>query len=225
MDERFHENAKEIRSSITRQECYPAQFRAALMNVPAIERDMWVDAVFGLEELPEDSSELPKGCVPYLPCAIDVLLRIADLVPVRATDVLVDIGAGLGRAAVLMHLLTGASAIGIEVQLGHVAVARELVNRLHLSRVTFVAGDAGQVAPDFAAGSVFFLYCPFSGERLVTLLGHIEAIARTREVYVCAVDLPLPPCEWLERVGPEAGDLGVYRSQAFSMEELRLRPQ
>lgn len=217
MDERFHENALQIRSAITQQKCEPVQFRAALMNVPAIERDTWVDSVFGLDNLLDDGPELPSGCVPYLPCAVDVLLRIADLVPVRATDVFVDIGAGLGRAAALMHLLTGASALGIEVQSGHVAAARELVNRLNISRVTFVHGNAVQGASEFAGGSVFFLYCPFSGERLVTLLKHFEAIARSRRICVCSVDLPLPPCEWLEREGEDVGDLAIWRSRTSAI--------
>lgn len=212
MDEHLHESAHQVRSAITQQKCDPVQFRAALMNVPAIERDTWVDAVFGLDNLLEDGPELPSGCVPYLPCAVDVLVRVADLVPVCATDIFVDIGAGLGRAAVLMHLLTGASAMGIEVQSGHVAAARELVNRLHLADVTFVHGEAVQGACEFTAGSVFFLYCPFSGERLVKLLGHLEAITRKRSIRVCSVDLPLPPCEWLERVGSEVGDLSIWRS-------------
>jgi len=214
VDERFHEDANRVRLSITQGQNDPAQFRAALVGVPFIDRDAWVDAVFSLDELLEDSPELPNGCVPYLPCAVDVLLRVADLVPVSSTDVFVDIGAGLGRAAVLMHLLTGASAIGIEVQSGHVNAARVLATRLRLTDVRFVAGDAVQAASEFAAGSVFFLYCPFSGERLVKLLKHFEAIARTRQICVCSVDLPLPPCDWLERVGEQMGDLAIYRSIA-----------
>lgn len=213
MDERFHESADRVRLSITLGQCDPAQFRAVLMNVPFIDRDAWVDAVFGLDELLDDGPELPSRCVPYLPCAVDVLLRVADLVPVGSTDVFVDIGAGLGRAAVLMHLLTGASALGIEVQTGHVNAARALATRLCMTNVKFVAGDAVQAAPEFALGSVFFLYCPFSGERLVKLLEHFEAIARTRPICICAVDLPLPSCSWLERVGPEAGDLAIYWSK------------
>jgi precorrin-6B methylase 2 len=152
-------------------------------------------------------------------------VHVADLVPIRSADVFVDIGAGAGRAAVLMHLLTGASAIGIEVQSGHVDVARALAVRLCIADVTFVVADAVQVAPDFATGSVFFLYCPFSGERLTTLLGHFETIARTRPICICCVDLPLPPCSWLERVGPDGGELSIYRSMATSIAELRLWPQ
>ena len=61
-------------------------------------------------------------------------------------------------------------------------------------------------------GSVFFLYCPFAGERLARVLGNLEDIARTRELRVCCIDLPLPPCSWLTLDPPLAGDLAVYRS-------------
>jgi SAM-dependent methyltransferase len=216
VDERFRESADRVRSSIMQGICGPAQFRAALMDVPFVDREVWVDAVFGLDELPEDGPELPSGCVPYLPCAVDVLLRLVDNVPFHSTDVFVDIGAGVGRAAALVHLLAGVSCVGIEVQSKHIDAARGLALRLGLSRVTFVSGDALQLPEQFSAGSVFFLYCPFSGERLVKMLGHFESIARERLIYICAVDLPLPPCAWLERMELEDRDLAVYRSKTFA---------
>lgn len=215
MDERLLRNAEEIRASITQGTCDPLRFRAALTNVPVLERDAWIDAVLGLDEIPADGPELPKGCVPYLPCATDVLLRIADQLPVHSTDVFVDIGSGLGRAAVLMRLLTGTSIRGIEVQSSHVNAAREMVHRLHLANATFVQGDALATVEELATGTVFFLYCPFSGERLDRFMANLEEVARKRSISVCLVDLPMPPCPWLERVGPESGDLGMYRSNLW----------
>jgi len=44
----------------------------------------------------------------------------------------------------------------------------------------------------FRTCSVFFLYRPFGGERLARVLGDLEHIARTRELRVCCIDLPLP---------------------------------
>lgn len=213
MDERFRESADHVRSLIVQGVCVPAFFRTALMAVPFLDRDVWVDAVFGLDELPEDGPELPIGCVPYLPCAVDVLLRLVDNVSFHSADVFVDIGAGVGRAAALIHLLTGVSCVGIEVQSKHIDAARGLALRLCLSHVTFVPGDALQVTEQFFQGSVFFLYCPFSGERLVKMLEQLDLMARERLIYICAVDLPLPPCAWLERAELEDGDLVVYRSK------------
>lgn len=181
--------------------------------MPPGERDAWVDRTLGLGAPPEDGPELPRGCVPYLPCSVDALLRLTEEAPVRAADVFVDIGAGVGRAAVLVHLLTGAAAVGIDIQPALVAAARELVSRLRLSGVSFIEGDAVTGAAALTAGSVYFLYCPFSGERLVRLLAGLEAVARTRSIRIGCVDLTLPPCRWLRPAPPRSVDLLIYTSE------------
>lgn len=190
----------------------PALFRDALTSVPPVERDPWLDLVLGLDEIPEDGPELPRGCVPYLPCPVDVLLRAVDLAGVAASDVFVDVGAGLGRAAVLAHLLTGAAAIGLEIQPALVAASRDLTRRLGVSRFSAVEGDATDLTGSMTSGSVFFLYCPFSGARLEKVLTELETIARTRPIRVCCVDLPVPPLPWLTLVSPASDDLAVFRS-------------
>jgi SAM-dependent methyltransferase len=189
----------------------PALFREALTSVPPAQRDPWLDLVFGLEEVLEDGPELPRGCVPYLPCPVDALLRAVDHAGVHSSDVFVDIGSGLGRAALLAHLLTGAASIGLEIQPALVRASRDLARRLGVSRSSAVEGDAVGLAGHIAIGSVFFFYCPFSGDRLEKVLTDLEAIARTRPIRICCVDLPLPPRPWLTLVSC-SGDLVVYRS-------------
>lgn len=189
----------------------PATFRAAIDAVPPADRDEWLDRVLGLGELPEDDPELPSGCVPYLPSSVDTLLRVVDRVPIRATDVIVDVGAGVGRAGAFLHLVTGASVIGLEIQPRLVRASRELAARIAAPQMKCVEGDAAHLATYITIGSIFFLYCPFSGDRLAKVLAGLEPIARTRPIRVCCVDLPMPPCPWLaaESFGP---DLEVYRS-------------
>jgi predicted RNA methylase len=137
---------------------------------------------------------------------------MVDQARVRSSDVFVDVGSGLGRAAACVHLLTGAAVIGIEVQSRLVRAARELATRLVLPRVSYIEGDAATLTRVIATGSVFFFYCPFSGDRLVNLLGDLEVIARARPIRVCCLDLPLPPCPWLTLESPPTGDLSIYRS-------------
>jgi SAM-dependent methyltransferase len=206
------ESADRARWQIQHEQHDPAAFRAALLSVAPTARDAWVDRVLGLRDLPDDGPDLPRGCVPYFPCSVDALLRVVEQARVRSSDVFVDVGSGLGRAGAFVHLLTGAQVIGIEVQPGLVRAARELTTRLALSRVSCLEGDAVTLTGSMATGSVFFFYCPFSGERLVKVLGDLEVIARTRMIRVCALDLPLPPCPWLTRESPVAGDLAIYRS-------------
>jgi SAM-dependent methyltransferase len=180
--------------------------------VPAAERDGWVDRVFGLGELPPDGPELPRGGVPYLPCPVDTLLRAIELADVRSGYAFVDIGSGPGRATALTHFLTGAGAIGIEVQSTLVRLARDLSARLNAPRATVVQGDAAELTRYIPIGSVFFLYCPFSGARLERVLDDIEEIAEVRTVRVCSVDLPLPSRPWLTPVSLSDA-LAVYRSR------------
>jgi SAM-dependent methyltransferase len=212
VDEGERESADRAWSMIAGGRCDPAQLRAMLGGVPPAARDAWVDRALGLEAIPEDGPELPRGCVPYLPCPVDALLRLVEHAAVGPEDVFVDVGSGVGRAAALVHLLTGASAIGVEVQPALVSASRDLAARLRLPSVSFVQGDAAEIIPTRAVGSVFLLYCPFSGERLAKLLADLEPVARTRAIRLCCVDLPLPPCGWLEKVPSVGNDLVIYRS-------------
>jgi SAM-dependent methyltransferase len=212
VEEAHRASAELMRSLIASREATPDGVRAAITRVPPSERDAWLDLVLELDPLPDDGPELPRGCVPYLPCSVDALLRIVEHARVQSSDVFVDIGSGLGRAAALVHLLTGAAAIGLEIQRGHVAASRALTTRLSLSRLSIVEGDAASLTGYIVIGSVFLLNCPFSGARLGRVLAELEPIARTRPIRVCCVDLPLPPCPWLTLASPPWGDLAVYQS-------------
>ena len=214
MEESHRADAERIRSSLSRERLPPSEFRAALTNVPPLDRDAWVNVVFGLDALHEDGPELPPGCTPYLPCPVDALLHMVEHAEVQPDDVLIDVGAGVGRAVALVHLLTGAAAIGIEIQPALVDQARDLSRRLNLDHVAPVEGDAVELTRFMMIGSVFFLYCPFSGARLEKVLDELEAIARTRPIRVCCVGLPPLSRPWLTLASavPEADDLAVYRS-------------
>lgn len=189
----------------------PRAFRAALSSIPEHERAGWLDHVFALDPLPADDPKLPRGCVPYLPSPVESLLRLVELAPVHANDLFVDIGSGLGRAAALIHLLTGAAAIGIEIQPALAHAARALAARLNAPRLSVIEGDAAELIDQVSDGTVFFLYCPFSGARLERLLDSLEPVARAHPVRLGALDQPLPARPWLEPFA-HTNNLTLYRS-------------
>ena len=209
-----------MRTLLSSARATPALFRDALTSVPPVDWDSWVDMVLGLDGLPEDGPELPRGCAPYLPCPVDALVRAVEIANVQPSDVFVDVGAGLGRAALLAHLLTGAAAIGIEIQPALVRASRELARRLGVARFSAVDGDAVDLTGYIMVGSVFFFYCPFSGARMEKILTDLEAVARTRSIHVCCVDLPFSPRPWLALVSPSSNGLAVYRSTTRAGAEL-----
>lgn len=211
MEHSSHRETERLRQLLSTGTVSPTDFREALSKVSARERDGWLDRVFGIDELTDDGSDLPRGCVPYLPSSVDTILHMVDLAKVQATDVFVDIGSGLGRTMALTHFLTGAGAIGLEIQAELVHASRSLAARLNAPRIAVIQGDAAELARHLLVGSVFFLYCPFSGERLDRVLDDLGMIAQTRPIRVCTVDLPLPPRSWLAPVA-RAGSLAVHQS-------------
>jgi hypothetical protein len=215
VDDSLRETADLMRSRLVRGDVSPAVFRASLTSVPSTERDAWVDRVLGIRTVAEDGPDLPRGCAPYLPCAVDSLLRVIERANVESSDVVVDVGAGVGRAMTLVHLLTGSGVIGVEIQPELVREARGLAASLNVSRAPVVTGDAAQLTGFLTIGTVFFLYCPFSGARLEKVLSDLEPIARTRPIRIACVDLMLPPRPWLTVASSLSSDVIVYRSTFF----------
>lgn len=84
----------------------------------------------------------------------------------------IDIGSGLGQAAILFHLLTGIPAEGIEIEPAYVQYARSCTDKWGLGQVSFQASDARQA--DFSKGSIFFLYTPFKGQMLQDVLHRLK---------------------------------------------------
>ncbi len=209
VDAEARKRALEARSAIEQGQHEPTRFRAALLSTSPHDRDAWVDLVLGLEEIPDDGPDLPRGCVPYLPCPVDSLIRAIDAADVRASDVFIDVGSGAGRTAALVRLLTGASVLGVEIQTALVRASRNLAKRLRSWSFDTLECDATMLPG--LAGSVYFLYCPFGGEHLTAFLSTLEPVARSRTVRVCTVDLPMPTRPWLSRERTDK-ELSVYRS-------------
>lgn len=187
-------------------------FREALLAVPPRDRDVWVDAQLGLGAAPGDDATLPRGCVPYLPCPVDAIVRGLAMAEVTADDVVVDVGSGVGRAALLVRQLTGATVVGLEIQPSLVRASRTAIARANVDRVTILEGEATALAATTTEASVFFLYCPFSGARIERLLDAIAPHAAARQIRVCTVDVPLPPRPWLIPASDVSADVVVFRS-------------
>lgn len=215
-----HAAARALRRSFVRDglTLTPASFRARLSEVPEGDRDAWLDRLWDSEELPDDDPRLPRGCVPYLPCPVDTVLEALRHAAVISDDVFVDVGSGLGRTAALAHLLTGAGCIGLEIQPDLVHAARGRAAWLNLERARFIEGDAADLIRFITVGTVFFLYCPFGGERLRRVFAELELLARIRPIRVCCVGLPSLDLPWLEPVPSTPVDVDVYRSTRHGLD-------
>lgn len=184
-------------------------FTKRLRAVPKDERDEWIDEVLALDPIPPDDG-LPRGAVPYLPCGVAEIMAMLQETQLRADDVFVDVGSGLGRVSILAHLFTGARAHGIEIQKHLAHRAMETSRDLKLDAVTFEHGNAADTLPE---ATVYFFYAPCNGEMLARVMQRLHEVAQKHPIRICTVDLRLPDVAWLvERDTPFAA-LSVYHSQ------------
>lgn len=180
-----------------------------LASLPAPERDAAVEEYLGIRDAP-DSSTPGEHLVGHHASGVAPIVRMLMEVPVAADDVVVDLGAGLGKVVLLTRLLTGATARGIEIQPALVRRAREAATRCR-AEVCFLEGDVR--AADLEDGTVFFLYVPFTGPVLAEVLGRLRAVASRRAIVVCSLALDLErEAPWLDRRSLDSFWLAIYDS-------------
>ena len=177
--------------------------------------DELIGGVFEFEE-PEDReiSREPE-IVFYQPTPARHIFHMIGLASLTASDVLVDLGSGLGHVPLLVSICTPARSIGIEMETAYVERARQCAERLNLDRVAFLQQDAR--AADFSTGTVFYLYTPFTGSILRTVLDRLRREAASRPIRICTYG----PCTsviavepWLEASAvPEPDQIALFSSR------------
>jgi protein-L-isoaspartate O-methyltransferase len=178
--------------------------------------DIFINGVLGIASPPEETRALEPGMIAYHPTPTRVIFALMAHAHLSAHDVFYDLGSGLGRVALLTGLLTDAQVRGIEFEPAYCAYAQERAHNLNLSRVTFRNGDAREA--DYTDGTFFFLYTPFTGRVLQTVLARLETEARTRPITIaaygaCTRDVAQQP--WLQPTGQQAFEydtLALFRS-------------
>jgi hypothetical protein len=144
--------------------------------------DVFVNGVLDIRNAPEETRSLESGMIGYHPTPARVILAVLAHTHLSATDVFYDVGAGLGRVALLAGLLSAAQVKGIEVEPAYCAYAQERADSLRLSRVCFLNVDAR--AADYTDGTVFFLYTPFTGHMFQAVLDKLDSEARVYPVTI-----------------------------------------
>jgi hypothetical protein len=130
----------------------------------------------------------PPEMVFYQPTPARHIIDAVARAGIGADDTVMDLGAGLGHVPILVNVLTGARAVGVEREPAYVERAMEAVAGLGLRDVQVVAGDARDA--DFSRANVFYLFTPFIGTVLRDVVANIEREARRRPLRV----VTLGPC-------------------------------
>jgi hypothetical protein len=166
--------------------------------------DILINGVISFLPMPEQTRDLEPQMVYYQKTPARIVFELVEKAHFRKGDVFFDVGSGLGQVAMLVNLLTGVSAIGVEFEPAFCHYAQECAAELNLSGVRFDNVDAREA--DFSEGTVFFLYTPFRGEILRNVLAILRKESLGRKIRLitygpCTAPVALE--SWLEGERPD----------------------
>lgn len=178
--------------------------------------DELMSGVLQLSEPKSSHIHLAPEMVFYQPTPMRHILHLIEVSELSETDLLVDLGSGLGHVPILASILTGTRSIGIESEAAYVASARDCIHNLGLSPVTFVQQNASDA--DLSSGTVFYMYTPFTGTLLEAVLRKLRTESTHRTITICT----LGPCtsvvakeSWLKpTTTPDTDQITCFRSSA-----------
>lgn len=178
--------------------------------------DELLSDVLALEQPDPPPAHPPDGMVFYQPTPARHIFHLLRLTALTEADVLIDLGSGLGHVPLLASICSAARCIGIEREEVYVTLARRCADQLNLDRVSFLQQDARQA--DLSSGTVFYLYTPFTGSLLSSVLNRLQQEGRSRLIRICTFG----PCtesvakeKWLQSdATPDPDRITLFRSRA-----------
>jgi hypothetical protein len=178
--------------------------------------DIFVNDLLRIDLALEETREKEPDMVFLQPTPARVVLELVEKVKLTEEDVFYDLGSGLGQVAILVGLLSGARAKGIEFEPAYCEYAQQCAARLNLSHVEFMNLDARNA--DYSDGTVFFMYTPFRGSMLQEVLERLRSESRKRAIKICTYGPCTPHVsnqDWLRCIGQPHNhehELAVFRS-------------
>jgi len=178
--------------------------------------DTFVNGLLPIGCAPRETKEREPEMVFYQPTPVRVVFELIEKANFQREDVFYDVGSGLGQVSILVRLLGGVRAKGVEFEPAYCDYARRCAKELNLSQVEFLCVDARDA--DYSDGTIFFMYTPFEGRLLQDVLDKLKAESRKREIRVGTYGpctLSVSRQSWLRRVdqnGDSVYRLGMFRN-------------
>lgn len=144
--------------------------------------DVFINGLLPYKAIPEQTKELESEMVYYQKTPARIVFELAESAHFMNNDVFFDLGSGLGQVAILVNLLSGIKVNGVEFEPAFCGYARECAVELNLPDVTFINADAREA--DYSAGTIFFMYTPFSGKMLQEVLEILRKESLKRKIKI-----------------------------------------
>jgi SAM-dependent methyltransferase len=146
--------------------------------------DVFLNGLLRLDTIPQETRAREPEMVFYQPTPARVILELTEMTSISPADVFYDLGSGLGQVCILIHLLTGARTRGVEFETAYCDYARQSARQLNLPEIEFINSDARLA--NYSDGTIFFMYTPFKGAMMESVLQKIEIESLGRSIRVCA---------------------------------------
>lgn len=176
--------------------------------------DVFTNGLFPVPAFSLETHEREPEMVFYQKTPARIIFELVEKAHLTNENVFYDLGSGLGQVAILVNLLSGATAKGVEVNPAYCTYAKACAADLNLSRVAFIQADAR--AADYSEGTVFFMYTPFKGRLLREVLEKLRAESQSRPITLFTYGpctLPIARQNWLKCVNQ--ADNHIYKLGEF----------
>jgi len=130
--------------------------------------DSFLNGIFTCKDLPAETRAREPEMVYYQKTPARIILEFIKRTEFKPQDIFFDLGSGLGQVVMLVNLLTGVMAKGVEFEHAFCDYAKNCAADLNLNDLAFINTDARYA--DYSSGTVFFMYTPFEGIMLRDVL-------------------------------------------------------
>ncbi|MGY4385362.1 hypothetical protein ACVWYN_002400 [Pedobacter sp. UYP24] len=142
--------------------------------------DIFLNRILSATTVNEAKRALEPEMVFYQKTPARIIIAISK--KINHDDVFFDIGCGVGQAVILVNLISGAKAIGIEFEPEFCNYGTEVALKLELKDTSFFNEDARNA--DYSTGTVFFLYTPFIGKMMQEVLVLLHQVSLKKEIRI-----------------------------------------
>ncbi len=177
--------------------------------------DVFIKGLLLFNAVPVETVEREPEMVYYQPTPARIILELVERANLTEKDIFYDLGSGLGQVPILVNLLSGAKAKGVEFEPAYWDYARVCAAELNLSQVRFINADARKA--DYSDGTVFFMYTPFEGGLLQQVLEKLrrESLKRIIRLFTYGPCTPqVSQQSWLQCLDQNGND--IYKLAAFT---------
>ena len=177
--------------------------------------DVFINGLFPDQTMPEQTKDMEPEMVYYQKTPVRVVFELVEKSSFSKGDVFFDLGSGLGQVAILVNLLGGIPAKGIEFEPAFCKYAIDCASALNLPDVSFKNVDARKA--DYSTGTVFFMFTPFSGQILQDVLELLRKESLQRKIKVITygpVTAQVALQSWLDRASPKSDH--IYKLAVFN---------